>query len=716
MQAVLARVWPLDPITGERVEVSLSAYGDTLIGRVVNGKGGLVWLPVMTQAPVLRMTLFEGAFANAISAAQAALRININSLLRRSRPGVDGYSWAGAKVEIYSAEPAAAWPWPVLFSGKVNSYNRVSNTLGLSISVDTEPFEVDLLNRSYAGTGGAEGPVDLKGRLKPLIFGYARNVEPVLIDAVYNVYQFSGYGPIEAVTDLFERASAFSAAVADYASYTALVAATIPNGKWATCLAEGLIRLGAPAYGVITGDVKGHVVGTTSPNRTGAVIKALAGIGAVATSLIDEDSLDALDLAVPFPINLVLADQINLIEAAQRLSLPCNAQAGIGIDGILFVSRIDIAATPQMVLHARGRDKPKVIESREDYVSPPFWRTVFGASRAWRVHSTEEIAYDSNLIPRGLYDAAQTYREGQFVDSADGSQWLYEYNTPTAGNAPPTWPTASNTWWSNLRPPITAEGIAVPRHDPGGASATFTANYTGALDAEQLPFQTQIKRFHGITDRSADATWTIVSQGAISGATVTVTDGVVSIPTGSAIPLSTEIEVKSNIDGFEISSKIAVTRLDAAPPSTGGGGGSGTTVTDNTLNTVSNMTNAALSDVMTVHTGSGGVITFAGSLSIIATAASPDGLFGVTMRWKYRPVGGSFSDVGSVINELVEAEVFYDTEVGRYFRTNGSVSVAASQTGLSAGTDYEVQLWGARDSSTPTKTLSFGGTVSATGS
>ena len=172
-------------------------------------------------------------------------------------------------------------------------------------------------------------------------------------------------------------------------------------------------------------------------------------------------------------------------------------------------------------------------------------------------------------------------------------------------------------------------------------------------------------------------------------------------------------------DGYEISSKVAVTRLDAAPPSTGGTGGP-TTVTDNTLNSVTNTTMAALSDVMTVKTGSGGTITFAGVLSIIAAAASPGGVFGAQMRWKYRPVGGSFSDVGSVINETVEAEVYYEElgepPINRYFRNNGSINVAASQAGLSANTDYEVQLWGARDTSTPTKTLTFGGTVSAAGS
>ena len=70
-----------------------------------------------------------------------------------------------------------------------------------------------------------------------------------------NVYQVSAYGPINAVEALYERGSAFAASFGDYANYAALVAAPIPNGRWATCLAQGLIRLAAPAYGVITADV-----------------------------------------------------------------------------------------------------------------------------------------------------------------------------------------------------------------------------------------------------------------------------------------------------------------------------------------------------------------------------------------------------------------------------------------------------------------------------
>lgn len=647
------RIWPLDPVTGNRVEVRFTAHADGSIGRKINSAGDMHWEPALAQQPQLRIMLFDGAFASDIAPGQASFEINLG-VARNTWPGIDYYAWAGAKIEIRAGAVEAAWPRALVFAGKIATYARKAQKLSISAQVDTEPFVADVLSRTYAGNGGSEGPADLKDRAKPLVLGHAKNVEPVLIDAVNSVYQFSGYGPIEEVTTLFERGSDFGTTPTDHADYTALVAATIAPGHWDTCLAEGMIRLGAPQYGVITGDIKGHKVGSATPRLTGAIITALADIAGVDPALIASDSLDAIDGAVPFPINLVLNDQVTFIEAAQSLCLPLNAQGGIGLTGQFFAARIDLGREPTITLDAQGRASPQVSDAREEYVRPPFWRTVMGAERSWRVHTSDEIASD-------------------------------------------------------------AAGNGAPRHEPAAGTLSFTANHTGAIDAEQLPKNLVLRRYNGIVEVTADATWSIVSQGSITGGTVTVTNGVATIPTGCVIPLSTTIQVKSVLSGFEIITPVAVTRIDAAAPTSGSGGG--TTVSDNTLNSVSNTTKVALSDIMTVKTGSSGQIDFAGTLSIIAAAASPAGTFGADLRWKWRAVGGSFADVGaSDLTEAAGAVVFHDTELGIYISEDGLISAAATKTGLTASTDYEVQLWGARDSASPTKTISFGGSVSATGS
>lgn len=454
MLVCLAKISPLNVLFGERLDVRVASQNN----RAITGLGGQVWEPAMVTPPTLGLVLWNGDFTQAVSTAGATLPINMD-VVKETYAEADKCTWIGAPVEIYAAEPGTVWPWPTVFRGKVTGFNRKANLLSLSCEVDGEPFKADVLSRTYQGTGNAEGPSSLKDKPKPLVLGWAMNVEPLLIDATNSVYQFSGYGPIEAVSTLYERGSDFGASVGDYASYTALVAATIPRGRWGTCLAEGLIRLGAPAYGVITGDVRGHRVGASTPRYSGAIINALAGIAGVDTSLVRTDTLSALDVAVSYPINLLLTDQTKFIDIAQSLALMCNAQAGVDLIGQFFAVRLDLEQAESMTLDAQARTWPMVTASEESFVSAPYWRTCIGANRSWRVHTADEIAFEAPIVERGRYSASETYREGNWVSLADGSEWLYIYGTATSGNAPPTWPTTSNTWWQNKRPPTKAQDI-----------------------------------------------------------------------------------------------------------------------------------------------------------------------------------------------------------------------------------------------------------------
>lgn len=454
MLACLAKISPLDVLSGSRVDVRVSSHND----RRVTGLGNAVWEPAMTAAPVLGVTLWNGDFSDSIAVSGATLPINM-TVLKETYWFADACMWIGAPVEIYAEPLGTPWPWAVRFVGKVTGFTRKLNVLSLTAEVDTEPFKANVLTKSYAGTGGIEGPAGIKDKVKPLVIGWAKNVEPILIDADNSVYQFSAYGPIEAVSNLFERGSDFGSSVGDYSNYAALVAASVPRGRWATCLASGLIRLGAPAYGVITGDIRGHRVGATTPRLTGAVISALASVAGIGGSALASDTLSRLDAAAPYPVNLVLTEQVKFLDIAQPMALCCNAQAGISPTGLFFAVRVDLEAQEYMTLHAQGRAAPQVTQSEEAHVSVPYWKTTIGANRAWRVHSADEIAFEAPIVPRGLYSAGDTYREGNWVSLADGSEWLYIALSPSSGNAPPDWPTTSNAWWQNRRPPTSASDL-----------------------------------------------------------------------------------------------------------------------------------------------------------------------------------------------------------------------------------------------------------------
>lgn len=464
MLACLAKITPIYRLTGERADVRVSSINDAVNGPKVNGMGGQIWEPALVTSPVLSLTMWNGDFNDAVSVGNAGLVINTVTL-KKSFPFIDDCAWIGAQVEIYAERPGTAWPWRVRFAGKVSGFSRKGDSMTLGCEIDTEPFEADVLTATYAGTGGAEGLADLKGRVKPLAIGRPKNVEPVLINAVDNVYQFSGYGPVEAVSALYERGASFGTAIGNYASYTALVAATVPAGRWATCLAEGMVRLGAPAAGLITADVRGHVVGSASPRLTGAVIQALAELAGVEADRINTIALDALDIARAFPTSLYLTDQTSVLDIARSMALCCNYQSGIGLDGRFTTFRISFDQDEGDTIDAQGRSWPQVREAEELDVSPPFWRTVIGANQCWRVHTLDEVAFFANLNPRGRYDPAESYREGDMVDMADGSQWLYINPVASIGNNPPTWPTTSDSFWKNLTPSTDPESIGAATAD-----------------------------------------------------------------------------------------------------------------------------------------------------------------------------------------------------------------------------------------------------------
>src|SRR3546814_19754735 len=69
------------------------------------------------------------------------------------------------------------------------------------------------------------GEAAMRGVLKPAGFGTMENIEPVWFDTTRWIGCIDGYGNTTAITKLMEGLDDRGAAVANYASYTALAAA-----------------------------------------------------------------------------------------------------------------------------------------------------------------------------------------------------------------------------------------------------------------------------------------------------------------------------------------------------------------------------------------------------------------------------------------------------------------------------------------------------------
>lgn len=449
---IFATLTPIDIASGTRVTVRVCGAAD----EASTGVAGERWWPALLTMPVIQARFFDGDFSSAVAPASAQMDLRLDVLVAGGAfPGVERYDWAGASCTLQRLSGGSLVDLQLM---QVESFASKDMVLALRLAAAGDLFDAEVLQARYAGTTGAEGGADLKGQLKPWVFGRALNVEPVFIDQIDNVFQVSGYGAVQAISAVYERGASFGASVGDFANYAALVAATIPAGRWGTCLAQGMFRLGAPPAGVITCDVDGDNVGGFL-RRTGAILSNIATrIGLV--DKVNAASMAALDAAVPRNVNIVIREQISFMELAQRMLAPCNAVASVGLSGRLIASRVAFAAE-QFTLDAQGREMPPVLSMERQNTSAPYKRVQMGAARSWRVHSFDEIAFSADLIDRGTYDAATVYREGNIVASADKSRWLYINPTASGGNAPPTWPTASNVYWSNLEPPLNPAAIGV---------------------------------------------------------------------------------------------------------------------------------------------------------------------------------------------------------------------------------------------------------------
>lgn len=509
---ILAEISPLDPATGNRVTLRVCSADD----RRITATNGLRWWPAIMKKPSITHDLFDGNFTGTINTGTASLEIAMFGLKRASAT-VARYRWAAAPVNLYSVDPITGIVTEI-FTGIVNKADNTAEKLKLDIKVNTAPLDGPALTLTYFGTGGIEGTVDLRNKVKPWCLGACSNVEAVLIDGLNSVYQVSAYGAIDAVVAVYEKAASFGAGIGDYASYLTLVAATVPPGRWATCLASGLFRLGAPAAGVITADVQGDAV-NGFVRLTGAIITRIvqnanalpANIAASSITTLDTASLAALDTAVPRPINVYLTQQITLIQLVQELVRPCNAAAGVSWLGKLFVARFGAIGTSAITLDALGRRKPVVSLCDEQDVQPPYWRVEMQGHRSWRVHTATEIAFLAALIDLGDYLGTNGYREGNIVVD-QGARWLYVNPTASVGNAPPALPSTINSYWQILSSPPDAGHLTgtIDFASQVAGAAKPEANATRNVSAGT--YSSAATYYRGDFVRSTDGTSTYVAK------------------------------------------------------------------------------------------------------------------------------------------------------------------------------------------------------------
>lgn len=173
----------------------------------------------------------------------------------RSRYAFDGYTLRIKTIPRIRPKYADA---VTIFAGTVEQVELGWEKVTVRIRDRLAELDVEYQDVLYAGTttaGGmneAEGtPDDLKGKGKELGYGRPLLVPAVAANPFDNIFGLGADG-FDAVEDVRDRGVLLTATGSDYSTISALRAASIPGGHYATVKVLGLVRTGSKPAGQLT--------------------------------------------------------------------------------------------------------------------------------------------------------------------------------------------------------------------------------------------------------------------------------------------------------------------------------------------------------------------------------------------------------------------------------------------------------------------------------
>lgn len=448
-RSCLIHVRPFDPTTNARIDVRMG-YGFN--SRTLTA-ANVAWSPAVVTAPKVSIDFLDLDMAGGLQVGAANFVFQPDRVAGLSLSLIPKLIWAGAPITIYSGDGKELSDLTVEFSGLVvgGSLDATSRRVSVTCEVNRRVIDVPLLQYEYGGGGGLDGDVEVRGQLKPACFGNPVNVPVFFFDQVNLVGQVDAYGSVNAIDALYEDAASFGPKVGDYANYATLIAATIPEGEWATCVAQGLVRLGAAPRGVITCDPQ------CDAGTPGTMALKFLENGGVTAGYIDSASFTALDATLTTilghapAVSYYTQSQVTVLDRLQALMASCNAVPLFMPQGKIAASRAISTAAATATINRYGGD---ALDWRSFAPPTPWWRLKAAAAVTFRVHQLSEIDYEDDLRDLGDHIPGEEYRQGNIVRlPADGRRYIYINATPSV-NAPP-----NATYWDVYEEAVDAEVV-----------------------------------------------------------------------------------------------------------------------------------------------------------------------------------------------------------------------------------------------------------------
>lgn len=378
---ILFECSPIDPTTGVTTTYRFARLQADASGTQLNN---VEWEPAITALPVMTMSVFSRGQVQAMSVDHGSIGINLDA----STTHLSQLVWDGALGRVWIGRLGQPFEtYKKAFDGTLGAHSREGSTLKIPLyGIDFRLNETPILSARYAGTGGVEGPVSLRGTWKPRAYGSCRYVEPVRVSEAYVVFQVHD-GACYDIPAVYENALSLGAPGATAATYDELIGLSLKPGEWAKAPAIGMYRLGGEPSGLVSADVQGDATGGSTLSAITAAILARAGVSATDIHMA---SIDAVASTIQW--NVYLTDQAMVGDTLKA------AFAGAGL--YIFADEAGVmragswlASGAALDASTAGPDLHVIAGSlKQEEASPPNYSVTINAERCWTIHSDKDIS------------------------------------------------------------------------------------------------------------------------------------------------------------------------------------------------------------------------------------------------------------------------------------------------------------------------------------
>ena len=334
------------------------------------------------------------------------------------------YSFDGRAVSIYSGDPSAAFPsgFSLVFTGTVESVEADWQKIIFRLKDKEWKLSLPVLTTLYAGTNslpnGLEGTVsDLKGKVKPRVYGQVYNVPTAFVNTSKLTYQVSDIAVAD-IQAVYDRGVSVTKG-ADFANSTLLQAATPAAGTYVTCFAEGYFRLGTTPSGIITADV---LQGANAAARTAAqIIKTLGLASGLSVGEISSADVTALDAANSNVIGVFIDSDAHYTAVMDDIANSVGAFHSFDGQGVLRMGQLTAPSGTPIVTLEEFDIMEGVSRKPPKDNGLPLWRVTVGHTKIYTVQNSD-LAGAVTAVQRAILE--QEYRTEASADASVKTQWL----------------------------------------------------------------------------------------------------------------------------------------------------------------------------------------------------------------------------------------------------------------------------------------------------